>query len=200
MTVGKLMSVDERRIRAAMILEYKIRHSASNAAIAKEFNVSENTVDRALSFARKAGLVAAAEDKIIQELVPAAHRAIMAALADTDNTQKAAEIAIKVFQGALPSFAKQKGGASPRNMAAVEDELERHLRELRGGDGHFIIEGQLASAENPARRALPPATPQLAAPRIQEPNLSLESGEADAPASSQSVEPGSDPGTSGDSQ
>jgi len=127
------------RIRALMMLEHQIRHSASRATIAKEFNVSINTVDRTLSWAKKADLLTKVEDKVLQELVPAAHKAILKALSDEDNPQKAGKLAIDVFKGMVPGFTKvSKGDASPTDPTG---ELARYVEQLRSDLG--VLDGEL---------------------------------------------------------
>jgi DNA-binding transcriptional ArsR family regulator len=137
-------NVDERRLRALMMLEHKIKNGVSNAHVAKEFGVSEKTVDRTLSWARKAGLVVKAEDKILQELVPLAHQAIKTALEKGDS-----DVALEIFKGMLPSFNKKQGPAPGGGNS--RDELSSYIETLRAGLG--VIEGEVAGSS--AERTLP---------------------------------------------
>lgn len=135
----------ERRLRALKMVELRVGKSATIKEIAEAFNVSEKTVERTLTWARKAGIIANAEDKALQELVPMAHEALKQRLAAGD-----AEVALEVFKSFLPSFGKKNNNPG----TPTGDELTAHLNQLRGADGSFILEGELVSETG---RALPPA-------------------------------------------
>lgn len=136
----------ERRLRALKMVELRVGKSASIQDIAEAFNVSTKTVERTLTWARKAGIIASAEDKALQELVPLAHEALKGALAKGD-----AEIALEIFKNLLPSFSKKNN--APGTQAG--DELSSYLNNLRGADGHFVVDGELV--DHSAERALPAA-------------------------------------------
>ncbi len=110
--------------------------------------MSEATVKRVLSWAKKAELIVEIEDKILQELVPQAHRALLAALQDTDKPQEAGKLALELFNKTIPSFKKDKKADS----SAPTDDLAKYIEQFRAGEG--LIEGEVAGdAEN----ALPAA-------------------------------------------
>jgi hypothetical protein len=104
------------------MLESKI-HGSSRVEIAEEFNVSVSTVDKEFSWAKKAGLIASAEDKILAELVPLAHEAIREALINGD-----AEVALKIFEGTIPGFKKSN---SKSHSEGTIDELSEYLNRIR---------------------------------------------------------------------
>lgn len=123
------------------MLEQRIQGSNLNE-IAAEFRVSRRTVERTLSWAKKAELIVEIEDKILQELVPAAHSAILAALTDTDNPQEAGKLALELFKGTVPGFGKTKPKDSgPGNPS---DELSRYIEQFRTGEG--VINGSVADS------------------------------------------------------
>jgi hypothetical protein len=140
----------ERRLRALMMLEYRIKNAASLEQIAKEFNVAPKTVQKNLTWARRAGLVADAEDKILQELVPAAHEALKKALTVGD-AETAGRLAIEVFKGTISGFKK-----TPHTTVSDTggDDLGTYLAQLRADNSNAnAIDGELV--EGTAQRALP---------------------------------------------
>jgi transposase-like protein len=140
----------EKRLRALMMLEMRLKQAASLEEIAKAFNVAPKTVQKNLTWARKAGLIADAEDKILQELVPAAHEALLKALRDPTN-RDAGKLAIDVFKGTISGFKKEPA----RTVTATGgDDLDTYLDRLRA-DNPNILDGE--TVEGGAQRALPPA-------------------------------------------
>lgn len=129
-----------------MMMERKLKGNVSNAVIAKEFNVNPATVERTLSWAKRAGLIVNYEDKILQELMPLAHQALKKAL-EKGNV----EVALELLKGMLPTFAKKTAGNGP--TATSGNELASYIDQLRSELG--VIEGELA---NESTKALPPAT------------------------------------------
>lgn len=167
-----------QRVRALQMLEFKIRKAATVEEIADEFNVHPNTVKRALSFAKKADLITAAEDRILQNLVPEAEKALLAGLQSTDSPIKAAELALKLLEGFVPALKKKQGPAANASGGVV-DELERYISALRAdtSDQPPAVEGQVV-------QSLPPAAASAAPQGLLEPDR----GDADrdsAPASGQ---------------
>jgi hypothetical protein len=136
----------------------------SNREIAQEFGVSENTVARTLTWAKKAELVVKAEDKILAELVPAAHDAILKALKG-ENAEVAAKAALEIFKGTLPSFSKRPSGAGA--TASDSPDLASYITKLRGNltlDGETIdAESSSPALEGSPRLALPAAAESSAA-------------------------------------
>ena len=91
------MSVFEpkfRKLRAMKMVEGKVMHNMTNKDLATEFKCSIDTVERTLTWAKRADIFATFEDKIVQELIPLAHTAIRDALTDGN-----AKIAVEVFKG-----------------------------------------------------------------------------------------------------
>lgn len=143
----------EARLRAYKMLEYRLQNGASMKQIAEKFNVSVATTERVLSYARKAGLVAEAEDRILNELVPAAHKAIMTGLTDTEHPQDAAKLGIEVFKGTVPSFGKRPQGKS--TSSNDEDALSRAIAEAREQYGH-VLDGEILPHPQLAAEATAP--------------------------------------------
>ena len=137
-----------KRARALMMLEYKIKNGATAEQIAQEFGVSRETVNRTMSYARKAELLVNFEDKILNELMPEAHEAIKRLLQDTENPVESAKLALELMKGFLPSLnKKQLTGPS-----GDSDELGRYIEQFRSG--HGVLDGEVADGS--AQRALPP--------------------------------------------
>lgn len=134
-----------KRLRALMMLEFKIKNAASNVAVAKQFNVNPKTVERTLSWARRAGIIVDYEDKVLQELMPLAHQALKGALAKGN-----VEVALEIFKGLLPSFNKK---AVNGPTVSSGNELAAYIDQLRGELG--VIDGEVLEDSTP--RALPPA-------------------------------------------
>lgn len=144
-----LRSDELRRLRGLMMLEHKIKHAATNADIAKEFNVHPETVRRTLSWMKRAGIIVDYEDKVLQELMPLAHEALKKALQKGN-----VDVALEIFKGMLPSFNK-KVASGP--SVSSGNELSAYIDQLRGELG--VIDGELAESE-PAK-ALQAATTRL---------------------------------------
>lgn len=138
-----------RKLRALMMVQFRVRNNASIADVAKEFGVSEKTVHRTMAWVKKAGLIAEMEDKILTELMPEAHKAIKAALQDDEHKQEAGKLGIELFKGIVPGF-KKAHNAGP---VAQVNELERYLDEIRSESGN-IIDGEVEGSDV---RALPTA-------------------------------------------
>jgi len=129
-----------RRLRALMMLDYKLRNGATNADVAKEFKISERTVERTFTWMKKAELVTKAEDKALSELVPLAHAAIKQAM-EGDDAKLAAEMALEVFKGLLPSFSK-KTVAAPVSVGGPN--LDDYISQLRGElEQRGLVEGEV---------------------------------------------------------
>lgn len=135
-----LHSTKLRRLRALKMIEMRVLNK-SVATIAKEFNVSEKTVTRTLSWAEKAGIVADAEDKILRELLPAAHKALKRALEDEENKQEAGKLGFQLFQTTLGKPAK----GDKVSKHDESDELAKHIAFLRGG--HGVADGEVITSE-----------------------------------------------------
>jgi hypothetical protein len=113
-----------KKLRAMKMVEGKVMHNMTNTELAKEFNCSVDTVERTLSWAKKADIFASYEDKIVQELIPLAHTAIRDALADGN-----AKIAVEVFKGLnLLKSGPAPVGSAQRNQ---EDDLASYIAAKR---------------------------------------------------------------------
>lgn len=84
-----------QRARAAKMLEMKILEGKTNKEIAKEFRLSEITVQKAMTLARKGDIVVSFEDKLMNELLPLAHNALIGALQDGN-----VKAALEIYKGA----------------------------------------------------------------------------------------------------
>lgn len=153
-TTHSLRDPELRRLRALRMIEARIK-GKSQKDIALEFGVSQDTVERTLSWAKKAELVVEAEDKILRELLPAAHKAITAVLTGDDDEVKA-KTALEIFKSTLPSFAKKSShtGAS----VGSESDLSSYITSLRGAAGvaDRTLDGEVLGSG--AAHALPEAS------------------------------------------
>lgn len=150
---AKMNDPEMRRLRALMMLDYKLRNNASNKEVAKEFNMAERTVDATFSWLRKAGMVAKAEDKILEELVPLAHMAIKKAL-EGEDIELASERAMEIFKGILPTFGKRPAAVA---SSAPGGDLSSYITQLRdelGTDLPGTIEGEVVPALPAAAEAV----------------------------------------------
>lgn len=157
---AKLDDPEMRRLRGLMMLEFKLRNNATNVQVGKEFNMSEKSVNQTFSWMRKAGLIAQAEDKVLQELVPLAHNALKAALTQTDDLELASQRAIDVFKGMLPAFSKKP--VTPKSDTSPGGDLSSYIDELRKGElsdadiPAGAIEGEVVGALPAASEAADP--------------------------------------------
>lgn len=76
---ARIVDPEVSRIQALQMLQKRV-DGQSYAKIGEEMNVSGDTVKRRLEWAKKQGLLAAAEERIVSELVPAAINAFKSAL------------------------------------------------------------------------------------------------------------------------
>lgn len=113
-----------KRLRAMKMVEGKVMKNMSNHDLAKEFNCSIDTVERTLTWAKRADIFATYEDKIVQELIPLAHSAIRDALADGN-----AKIAVEVFKGLNLLRTGPAAAGSPAR--AAEDDLAAYIATKR---------------------------------------------------------------------
>lgn len=135
---GKIRDKDLQRLRALMMVEYKVRNNATYADLAREFKVSQDTVQRDLTFAKRAGLIVKYEDKILEELVPSALKAIKEGMGD-ENKIEAAKIGLKVLTGVIPGFQKEKASSTPDTSG----DLRSYIEQIRGELGD-IVDGEVA--------------------------------------------------------
>lgn len=148
------------------MIAFRIR-GKSYKDIAAEFNVSEDTVERTLNYAKRAGLVAQFEDQILEELVPAAIENFKTAMQNGDT-----QVALEVFKGTGLLLRPQERAKPTIADGDGDEDLEVYIRRIRGGTpGHQLAEPPATAAaldprNLPTVAALPPTagTPTLRAP------------------------------------
>jgi hypothetical protein len=122
------------------MVEGKVMKNMTNNDLAKEFNCSVDTVERTLTWAKRADIFATYEDKIVQELIPLAHSAIRDALADGN-----AKIAVEVFKGLNLLRTGPAAAGSPAR--AADDDLAAYIAAKR--DKAQLIENTIDMAPVP---------------------------------------------------
>lgn len=126
-----LHNIDLQKMQAMMMINMKLR-GMGNLEIAKAMNISKDTVERRLAFANKAGLFVELERQILDDLVPAAMKAIKTALEDGD-----AETAMELFKsmGIIPD------PKAPKTQVQIQesDDLQKAISEAR--DQKQLMEG-----------------------------------------------------------
>ncbi len=152
---SSLKDPDLRRLRALRMIEMRIK-GKTLAEVAKEFGVSKDTVERSLSWAKKAELVVQAEDKILRELVPAATAALRAVLAG-ENDEVKAKTALEIFKGTLPSFAKGKSNAV---APGADGGLAAYVNSLRDSSNDLALDGEVVGTVGTSLPGSPEGSPQ----------------------------------------
>lgn len=123
----KLIDPEMRRARAMAMVARRI-HGASYRDIAAEFNVSIDTVERSLTYAKRAGLIVRYEDKILSELVPGAIDQVKKAITNGDTAT-----AMEVLKGS-GMLLKPSEKAKQEAPASEGETLEIYIKRFRGGD------------------------------------------------------------------
>lgn len=118
---GRIIDPELKRLRFLTYVNDKLR-GLTREQIAEKWNVSKDTVERTLSWGKKAGIIADAEDKLLSEIFPLAEATIKAAV-QTD-IQAAMKIYTMVVKGR-----DAKSGDGARNVD--EDELAKFMAERR---------------------------------------------------------------------
>ena len=103
-----------RKLRAMKMVEGKVLRNMTNKDLAQEFKCSVDTVERTLTWAKRADIFASFEDKIVQELLPLAHSAIRDALVNGN-----AKIGIDVLKGVN---LLRPGQAATNSVQHIQDE------------------------------------------------------------------------------
>ena len=144
-----LRDPDMMRARAALMLARRL-HGSSYAEIAAEFNVSNDTVERALTLAKRAGLITKFEDDILADLVPLALTQMKAAISGGD-TAAALEV-LKATQLLLKPLEKPQPKTHDPSVGLT---LESYMAQLRGVHVPFpaVLEGELVCPALPASPA-----------------------------------------------
>jgi hypothetical protein len=137
---------DLRRLRALRMIEMRVMNMTIEQ-IASTFNISPITVSRTLTWAKQAGLIADAEDRILQELIPKAIKAAQSALEDDEHKQDAGRLAVKLFELSIPSMGK-KTQTKPSSTDQSED-LASYVTNLRDRAVEGDILPSLPSATSP---------------------------------------------------
>lgn len=150
------------RARAMLILKRKLTSGLTNAMIAKEFNISKVTVERALRKAKSEQMVERFEDQILAELVPAAITTLKQALVDGNATA-----AIEVMKG-MGVFKKPATKGS-EEANGDNDSLEVYIRSKRQPTSRLASDGQASLPRVSEQPALPAARTGAAdaAPALQ---------------------------------
>lgn len=167
-----------KRLRAIKMMEARVA-GYSNTEVSRMFQVSVDTVERVLSYAKRANILAERSDAILQRLLPLSEDAIVEALKAKDVDPVArAQIALKVYEGTGLMGPK----ASKGEISGGDDELSRAMKELRAKAKELedTSEGELVSGL-PQRLIADGTSPQAAGAvgeNIQEPS-DLPSGAAE---------------------
>lgn len=109
-------SPDQRRLRALEIIKRKVFQNQTIETIAKEMNISHDTVERDILFARKAHLLRKFEDQMVNKLFPMAFGRVMREMEKEDGDLKTAKD-ILFSIGVM-----HKGTSRPVSQSAQEDE------------------------------------------------------------------------------
>ena len=149
----RLVNPQQKKARALKMLEKRILEGKTTAQIAKEFGVSTNTAQSALSFAAKGELMVGFEDTLLKDLVPLAQTAAKMALMEGN-----AKVALEVMKGVGLLRANH---TRTQTQLAEEDALSRYIAQKRAHSQQLedTLDGTLAP-----QTALPAADPDPAAP------------------------------------
>lgn len=131
------------------MLETKLMDGKTDAEIAKQFGVSIDTTRRALSLAAKGNLLVDFEDRLHQELLPAAHQAVLAALAEGN-----AKIGLEILKG---TGVLKTQHLKTQAQQVEDDALGAYILSKRA---HTALEEATIDADlfdAPDRPALPPS-------------------------------------------
>lgn len=146
-----------RRLRALLMARDSLTMSIPQ--VGKKYNVSERTVKRTLSYARRAELFTQIEDELLEGLAPKAKRVAEAAMSERrDGTRDdhiaiappsamAVKVAMKVLEGTgLLRKAGTKSPADPTGQGESELGKWLHERRQRALEQENIIDGALVDA------------------------------------------------------
>jgi hypothetical protein len=145
---GRLSDPALKRLRFLHFLNDRLM-GLTIPRIAEKWNVHEDTVSRTLTWGKRAGLIADAEDRLLSEIFPAAEKTIIEAIKDGD-----AVTAREIYKMVVKGRDAKKGDGS---ASTDEDELARYMAERRKKQEQIenTVDGEFAAA------ALPPATETL---------------------------------------
>lgn len=149
-----LHSKKQQKARALKMLEAKVLHGKTNAQIARDFGVTPDTVKKALTLAEKADIIVSFEDRLMSELLPLAHEAVMGALQEGN-----AKIGLAVLQG---TQVLRPAAARTQSQQLEDDELARYIaqKRLAAQIAADTLDGQIVAPSAPkelphAQQALP---------------------------------------------
>lgn len=127
----------------------------TNRQIAERFGVSEKTVERSLSWGNRAGIIADAEDHLLERLLPKVTRVLEAALNPVVD-EKGEIVSHGDVTVALKLYDKIVKGRDSKEKSAQEDELTRFIdaRRQRAAELQNTVEGQTLPAA-PQMKFLP---------------------------------------------
>jgi hypothetical protein len=116
-----------KRLRAMQMMDARAK-GYSLKEVAEMFRVSDDTVVRTLTYAKRAGILVEAADNLLRTIQPLAETAIVDALKDRDVDPVAkANIALRLYEGV--GLLGNKG--KPSGTHSDDSELERAMKDLR---------------------------------------------------------------------
>lgn len=140
-----IKNTTERKQRAQLILAKTIYEGKSHKDVAKELNISTDTVTREIQWAEDAKIFVEHEQRLLTELLPLAHQAAKMALEDGD-----AQVAIKIME-----MVEKKVDRSSDRQDKPEGGLYAEIRRLREGRVIDVTPGRDGqSAPHPAGNSL----------------------------------------------
>jgi hypothetical protein len=130
-----------KKLRALKIAELRVL-GKTIPQVAKAMGLAEKTVDRTLSWAKRAGVYTEEQDIILQEMVPLARNVLLQALREGDVS-----IALEVYKG-TELFGRKSGAKGGSQGGGDEDELERWInsRRRQASDRENSVDGELLPA------------------------------------------------------
>lgn len=137
---GGLRHPADKKLRAMEVVKRHIVQGEQIKDIAKDMNVSQDTIQRSLEWARRANLFVQYEQKLFDELLPLAHEAVKLALQDGD-----AQVALKILEGT--NVLKKN---APKSAAAEADEegLYGEILKARAGWTIDVTPGRIAGGDS----------------------------------------------------
>jgi hypothetical protein len=121
-----IIDPDVRKLRFLAMVNSQVR-GATKKEIAEEFRVSTRTVERTLSWGKRAGFIVEAEDHLLETLLPLAQTAIKAEI-EREIAEGGAQTALKVWDKVVKGRDAKKGGD---NAPGDDDELASIITSMR---------------------------------------------------------------------
>lgn len=126
-----LRNKQHQKARALKMLEARIMQGKTQQEIAKDFGVSPRTVEKAMSLAAKGDLLISFEDKLMNELLPLAHTALVGALQEGN-----AKVALELYKG---TNILRKNAPLTSTQMQQQDDLTAYIATKRH---HALLEEQ----------------------------------------------------------